>query len=54
MCDKAAPRLQKRGGYSGSKPGSAMKPPPHRPSVVLGKASQQSSSNGSSQGTDKK
>lgn len=39
--------LEKRGGYTGSKPGSQMKPPVHRPAAVSGKPSTgQTSPNG--------
>lgn len=33
----AVSTLQKRGGYTGSKPGKEMRPPVHRPSAVAAK-----------------
>jgi hypothetical protein len=40
------PTQNKRGGYTGSKPGSEMKPPVHRPSAVVARPSEKPSPNG--------
>jgi hypothetical protein len=37
--DGALSGLSKRGGYSGSKPGSAMRPPVHVPASTAGQTS---------------
>lgn len=40
---KAAASLSKRGGYSGSKPGSSMRPPVHVPASSAGRPSKPAS-----------
>lgn len=38
------PSLSKRGGYSGSKPGSSMRPPVHVPASLAGRPSKPTAS----------